>query len=130
MLAVFFLAACQPSGPDGNPPDPAVLRTEWTGTELLGGLAEQVGGTQRKSRSWPNAPPALAGRLRRDLPAQGWHRGNIPAPKAHHPPDGRARKAGGATVRTVRTVRAHAEIQSGQRLRGSGRADGSPRCGR
>ena len=38
-------------------------RTEWTGTELLGGLAEQVGGTQRKSRSWPNAPRALAGRL-------------------------------------------------------------------
>jgi hypothetical protein len=31
----------------------------------LGGLAEQVGGTQRKSESWPNAPRALAGRLRR-----------------------------------------------------------------
>ena len=30
----------------------------------------------------------------------------------------RARKAGGATVRTVRIVRAHAEIQSGQWLRG------------
>jgi hypothetical protein len=39
-------------------------RTEWTGTASEG-LAEQVGGTQRKSKSWPNARRALAGRLRR-----------------------------------------------------------------
>jgi hypothetical protein len=35
-----------------------------------------------------------------------------------------------ATVRTVRTVRAHTEIQSDQWLCGSVPADGSPRCGR
>jgi hypothetical protein len=72
-----FLHACRLfSG--GLPTKPGLLRqpagsrcmttrTEWTGTasELLGGLAEQVGGTQRKSKSWPNARRALAGRLRR-----------------------------------------------------------------
>ncbi len=74
-----------------------------------------------------------------DLPAQDRHRdrlrargpGTDPHHPHHHDPDLlRARKAGGATVRTVRIVRAHAEIQSGQRLRGSVRADGRPRCGR
>jgi hypothetical protein len=40
------------------------------------------------------------------------------------------RKHRGATVRIVRTVRARAEIQSRQRLRGSSPADGNQRCGR
>ena len=71
-----------------------------------------------------------------NLPAQDRHRDRLRAggtgTDPHHqhrdnPAFCRARKAGGATVRTVR---AHAEIQSGQRLRGSVRADGSPRCGR
>jgi hypothetical protein len=42
-------------------------RTEWTGTasELLGALAEMVGERVAKSRTWPDSPRALAGRLRR-----------------------------------------------------------------
>jgi hypothetical protein len=42
-------------------------RTEWTGTasELLGALGETVGETQRKSKTWPDSPRSLAGRLRR-----------------------------------------------------------------
>jgi hypothetical protein len=42
-------------------------RTEWTGTasELLGALAEMVGERGAKSKTWPDSPRALAGRLRR-----------------------------------------------------------------
>jgi hypothetical protein len=42
-------------------------RTEWTGTasELLGALAETVGERVAKSKTWPDSPRALAGRLRR-----------------------------------------------------------------
>jgi hypothetical protein len=42
-------------------------RTEWTGTasDLLGALAEVVGERVAKSKSWPDGPRALAGRLRR-----------------------------------------------------------------
>jgi hypothetical protein len=42
-------------------------RTEWTGTasELLGALAGQAGERVAKSKSWPDSPRALAGRLRR-----------------------------------------------------------------
>jgi hypothetical protein len=42
-------------------------RTEWTGTasELLGALAEMAGERIAKSKSWPDSPRALAGRLRR-----------------------------------------------------------------
>ena len=42
-------------------------RTEWTGTasELLGALAEMAGERVAKSRTWPDSPRALAGRLRR-----------------------------------------------------------------
>lgn len=42
-------------------------RTEWTGTasELLGVLAEMVGERVAKSKTWPDSPRALAGRLRR-----------------------------------------------------------------
>ncbi len=42
-------------------------RTEWTGTasELLGALAEMAGERLAKSKTWPETPRALAGRLRR-----------------------------------------------------------------
>jgi hypothetical protein len=42
-------------------------RTEWTGTasELLVIFGEAVGETQRKAKTWPDSPRALAGRLRR-----------------------------------------------------------------
>ena len=101
-------------------------RTEWTGTasELLGGLAEQVGGTQRKSKSWPNARRALAGRLRRaatflrKVGIEVTFRREGRAPTPYHPPDGRARKRRGATVRTVRNVHPRNYIIAVQRLAG------------
>lgn len=42
-------------------------RTDWTGTasDLLGALAEQAGERMAKSKTWPDSPRALAGRLRR-----------------------------------------------------------------
>jgi len=42
-------------------------RTEWTGTasDLLGALAEVAGERVSKSKTWPDSPRALAGRLRR-----------------------------------------------------------------
>ena len=42
-------------------------RTEWTGTasDLLGALAEVAGERVAKSKTWPDGPRALAGRLRR-----------------------------------------------------------------
>jgi hypothetical protein len=42
-------------------------RTVWTGTasDLLGALAEAVGERVAKSKTWPDGPRALAGRLRR-----------------------------------------------------------------
>jgi hypothetical protein len=42
-------------------------RTMWTGTasDLLGALAEVVGERVAKSKTWPDGPRALAGRLRR-----------------------------------------------------------------
>jgi hypothetical protein len=42
-------------------------RTEWTGTasDLLGALAEVAGERAAKSKTWPDSPRALAGRLRR-----------------------------------------------------------------
>ena len=42
-------------------------RTVWTGTasDLLGALAEVVGERVAKSKTWPDGPRALAGRLRR-----------------------------------------------------------------
>jgi hypothetical protein len=42
-------------------------RTVWTGTasELLGALAEVVGERVAKSKTWPDGPRALAGRMRR-----------------------------------------------------------------
>ena len=43
------------------------MRTEWTGTasDLLGALAEMAGERVAKSKTWPDSPRALAGRLRR-----------------------------------------------------------------
>ena len=45
-------------------------RTEWTGTasDLLGALAEMAGERAAKSKSWPENPRALGGRLRRGAP--------------------------------------------------------------
>jgi hypothetical protein len=45
-------------------------RTEWTGTasDLLGALAEAAGERVSKSKTWPDSPRALAGRLRRAAP--------------------------------------------------------------
>src|SRR5215468_9038979 len=42
-------------------------RTEWTGTasDLLGALGEMAGERVAKSKTWPDTPRALAGRLRR-----------------------------------------------------------------
>ena len=42
-------------------------RTEWTGTasDLLGALAEAAGERVAKSKTWPDSPRALSGRLRR-----------------------------------------------------------------
>ncbi|MFG1290318.1 hypothetical protein [Xanthobacter versatilis] len=42
-------------------------QTEWTGTasDLLGALAEMAGERVAKSKTWPDSPRALAGRLRR-----------------------------------------------------------------
>jgi hypothetical protein len=44
-----------------------VARTVWTGTasDLLGALAEVAGERIAKSKTWPDSPRALAGRLRR-----------------------------------------------------------------
>jgi hypothetical protein len=44
-----------------------VARTLWTGTasELLGALGEQVGERGVKTKTWPDSPRALSGRLRR-----------------------------------------------------------------
>ena len=42
-------------------------RTEWTGTasDLLGALGEAAGERIAKSKTWPDSPRALSGRLRR-----------------------------------------------------------------
>jgi hypothetical protein len=57
---------------DADPIAAAVLavmgmRTEWTGnaSELLDALAEAAGERVARSKTWPNNPRALAGRLRR-----------------------------------------------------------------
>jgi len=45
-------------------------RTVWTGTasDLLGALAEAAGERAAKTKTWPDSPRALAGRLRRVAP--------------------------------------------------------------
>ncbi len=106
-------------------------RTEWTGTasDLLGALAEVAGERVAKSKTWPDSPRALAGRLRRAATFLrkigieiGFEReGRARTRIIHITTTGdprRARKRRGATVRIVRTVRRSTESQSGQRLRG------------
>ena len=117
-------------------------RTVWTGTasDLLGALAEVAGERVAKSKTWPDSPRALAGRLRRAATFLrkigieiGFEREGRARTRTIHittDPSHPRQKSRGATVRTVRIVRDRAEIQSGQRLRGSDRADGCPRCGR
>jgi hypothetical protein len=107
-------------------------RTEWTGTasDLLGALAEISGERVAKSKTWPDSPRALAGRLWRAatfLRKIGRARRPCPNPDHTHHRDREpicARNRRGATVRTVRIVRAHNETQYCQRLRGAISADG------
>ena len=94
-------------------------RTEWTGTasDLLGALAEVAGERVAKSKTWPDSPRALAGRLRRaatflrkigieiGFEREGRARTRID-PHHHDRQTRRARNRRGATVRIVRTVRA------------------------
>ena len=118
-------------------------RTEWTGTasDLLGALGEAAGERIAKSKTWPDSPRALSGRLRRaatflrKIGIEVGLRARRPGADPCHPHHHRSYRPGagkqrGATVRTVRIVRAKAEIQSGQRLRGARPADGRRRCGR
>ena len=86
-------------------------RTEWTGTasELLGALAEMVGERVAKSKTWPDSPRALAGRLRRaatflrkigiDIGFEREGRADTDDPHHHNPPTGFAR-TWGLTVRS------------------------------
>jgi hypothetical protein len=88
-----------------------VPRTEWTGraSELLGALAEMAGEGIAKSKTWPDTPRALAGRLRRAatfLRKIGIEIGlaRRPGAHAHHSYHDRAiiRARRGATVLTDR----------------------------
>ena len=102
-------------------------QTEWTGTasNLLVALAEVVDERIAKSKTWPDSPRALSGRLasRRNLPAQDRHRGRLQegrkgadADCSHHCI--RTRKCRCTTVRTVRTARVLAKMRARYRLRG------------
>ena len=114
-----------------------VTRTVWTGTasDLLGALASEAGERVAKSKTWPDSPRVLSGRLRRAATflRTDRHRNQLRArgPRAYandryhrHLEPIRARKCWGATVRIVRTVRDCAEFQSCQRLRCPAPADG------
>ena len=108
-----------------------VTRTVWTGTasDLLGALAQKAGERVAKSKTWPDSPRALAGRLRRAATflrkigieivfrrgGRARARGSSTSPQPSLLP---RQKTTGATVRTVRIVRANAEIQSHQWLCG------------
>ena len=114
-------------------------QTEWTGTasKLLGVLSEQAGERVAKSKTWPDTARALSGRLRRaatflrkigiEVTFSKEGRAQTPHDQHHHQPKSpRARNRRDSTVRTARIVRGvHAEIQSGQRLRGSAPVGGS-----
>ena len=114
-----------------------VTRTVWTGTasDLLGALAGEAGERVAKSKTWPDSPRVLSGRLRRaatflrTIGIEISYRARGPRTYAndryhHHPEPIGARKCWGATVRIVRTVRDCAEFQSRQRLRCPAPADG------
>ena len=96
-------------------------RTEWTGTasDLLGALAEQAGERVAKSKTWPDSPRALAGRLRRaatflrkigiDI---GFKQGATPAPGSSVSwPHSRLRQIGRITDRPHRPRRARNPTQ-------------------
>ena len=117
-------------------------RTEWTGTasDLLGALAEMAGERVAKSKTWPDSPRALAGRLRRaatflrkigiEIGFEREGRARTRIIRITTGPIIRARNRRGATVRIVRTVRRSAEIQfrpTASRRQACGR---SRRCGR
>ena len=100
-------------------------RTEWTGTasDLLGALGEAAGERIAKSKTWPDSPRALSGRLRRaatflrkigievSFEREGRARTRvirITAAGAESVPE----RGGAQPSATVRTVRAKAEIRS------------------
>ena len=117
------------------------MRTVWTGiaSELLGALAEVVGERVAKSKTWPDSPRALSGRLRRAatflrkigidiaFTKEGRARTRTIAITAT---SSGTRKAGGICVRIVRIVRQFGKSQCRQWLLGSVRADANQRCGR
>ena len=118
-------------------------RTEWTGTasDLLGALAEVAGERVAKSKTWPDSPRALAGRLRRaatflrkigiEIGFGTRGSGADPHHPHHAPPATAAPENAGAQPSAPSASSASApKSNAGQRLRGSGPADGSQRCGR
>ena len=110
-------------------------RTEWTGTasDLLGALAELAGERVTKSKSWPDSPRTLGGRLRRV--ATFLRKAGIeidcsrrPGADPRHPHQyirkSRARNWRGPTVRTVRVVRRSAKTKAYHQFNGPRPADG------
>jgi hypothetical protein len=124
---------------DADPIAAAVLavmttRTEWTGTasDLLGALAEVAGERVVKSKTWPDSPRAVAGRLRRA--ATFLRKVGIEISFVR---EGRARTR---TITITNTlphpapenagVRSSSPSASSARFRGHASADGSHQCGR
>ena len=110
------------------------VRTVWTGiaSDLLGALAEVVGERVAKSKTWPDSPRALSGRLRRAATFLRKIGIDIAFTKEGRARTRtititdqlfRARKAGGIRVRIVRIVRQFGKSQFRQWLLGSVRAD-------
>ena len=106
-------------------------RTEWTGTasDLLGALAEVAGERVAKSKTWPDSPWALAGRLRRaatflrkiGIEISFEREGRARTRNHPHCDDWKPVHTGhrrAKTVRTVRTARNRTQTPFGQRLRG------------
>ena len=119
MLAVFFLAACQPSGPDCNPPDPAD-RVDGNRVRTSGRPCRASRGNAAKEQELAERAACPRGRLRRAatfLRKVGIEVGARPSrtPTIRR---GRARKRRGATVRTVRIVRPRNYTIAVQRLAG------------
>lgn len=110
-------------------------RTDWTGTasDLLGALGEIAGDRLTRSRTWPNSPRALAGRLRRAVTflrkigiEVGFGREGRARTRVIHYDYAELPSAGtgrGASVHTVCIACALAEFPSDQRLRGTRPAD-------
>lgn len=120
-------------------------RTVWTGTaaDLLGGPGRGGRRARCQVEDLAGQSAGIVGAVTAgsDLSAQGPHRVELRArgkgtdPNYHYH-DGHghhlfgARKRRGATVHTVRVVRARAKSQSRQRVRGGLFADGRRQCGR